>query len=54
MKRLTGWRFGVFIGTFVTAIAINGYFVILSPLINPDQYKLIREQAQPRLPNQKQ
>ncbi|XP_076393013.1 uncharacterized protein LOC143265347 [Megachile rotundata] len=52
MKRLTGWRYGLFIGTFLTAVAVNGYFVILSPLMNPEPYKLIREQVKPRLPNQ--
>lgn len=45
MKRLTGWRYAAFIGTFVSAIGINAYFIIISPLINPEPYKLIREQT---------
>ncbi|XP_017882592.1 uncharacterized protein LOC108626443 [Ceratina calcarata] len=43
--RLTGWRYGVFIGTYVGIIGIASYFIIISPIINPEPYLRIREEV---------
>ncbi|XP_001120888.2 uncharacterized protein LOC724988 [Apis mellifera] len=43
--RLTGWRYAAFIGTFVGTIGIFCYFTMISPMINPEPYKRIREQV---------
>ncbi|XP_076162007.1 uncharacterized protein LOC143143985 [Ptiloglossa arizonensis] len=42
--RLTGWRYVAFVGCFVGLVGIQSYFVIISPMINPEPYKRIREQ----------
>ncbi|XP_076754113.1 uncharacterized protein LOC143425302 [Xylocopa sonorina] len=43
MTRLTGWRYGIFIGSFVGFIGTFCYFTMISPMIDPEPYKLIRE-----------
>ncbi|XP_033309915.1 uncharacterized protein LOC117210729 [Bombus bifarius] len=41
--RLTGWRYVTFIGTIVGFIGTFCYFTMISPMINPEPYKQIRE-----------
>ncbi|XP_017761028.1 PREDICTED: uncharacterized protein LOC108551397 [Eufriesea mexicana] len=41
--RLVGWRYAAFIGTFVAIVGTCSYFTMISPMINPEPYKQIRE-----------
>lgn len=37
--RLTGWRFAVFIGTFVGSVGTTLYFTAFRPMLNPEPYR---------------
>lgn len=45
MTILKGWKFGVFIGSFVGALGLAIYPVIISPMINPEEYKKIQKRT---------
>ena len=51
--RLTGWRYAAFIGSFVSAISVCSYFIIISPMLNPEPYKQMREQAEAQMAKRK-
>ena len=38
--RLKGWRFGVFIGAFVSAVCGTMYFSAIAPMLNPEPYSM--------------
>lgn len=43
MTILKGWKFVAFIGTFVGGLGLAVYPVIISPMLNPDEYKRIQK-----------
>lgn len=36
---MKGWRFGLFVGSIVGAVALATYPIIISPYLYPDQWK---------------
>ena len=50
---LTGWRYGAFIGCFVGLVGLHTYFTILSPMMDPEPYRQIREQVEGKYPDRK-
>ncbi|KAI4499262.1 hypothetical protein M0802_005522 [Mischocyttarus mexicanus] len=53
MARFKGWRYGIFVGSFVGAIGAYMYCILIHPMMNVDHYKKIREQVKPHLPPDK-
>ncbi|KAK9309810.1 hypothetical protein QLX08_000628 [Tetragonisca angustula] len=45
-KRLTGWRYVVFIGTITGYLGIYCYFTMIDPMLNPEPYKQFRERVE--------
>lgn len=43
MTILKGWKYVTFIGAFVGVVGITIYPVIISPMINPEEYKRIQK-----------
>lgn len=42
MTILRGWKFVAFVGVFVGAVGLTIYPVIISPMMNPEEYKKIQ------------
>ncbi|XP_043494383.1 uncharacterized protein LOC122519155 [Polistes fuscatus] len=53
MARLKGWRYGIFVGSFVGAIGAYLCAVLIHPMMNPNHYKQIRTEANKYLPPDK-
>ncbi|XP_076248369.1 uncharacterized protein LOC143188165 [Calliopsis andreniformis] len=49
-RQLKGWRFGIFIGSFIGLVGLQCYFTMISPMLNPEPYKKIREQIAEKHP----
>lgn len=43
MTILKGWKYVTFIGTFIGVLGLAIYPIILSPMINPDEYKKVQK-----------
>lgn len=43
MTILKGWKYVTFIGTFVGVLGLAIYPVIISPIINPEEYKKMQK-----------
>lgn len=42
MQKLTGWRYGLFIGGFVGFIAAALFPIVIRPMINVEEYRKIQ------------
>ncbi|XP_035740453.1 uncharacterized protein LOC118449695 [Vespa mandarinia] len=53
MARFKGWRYGIFVGSFVGVIGLYLYSILIHPMMNINHYKAIREHAKTQLPRDK-
>lgn len=53
MTRMTGWRYGVFVGSFVGTIGICLYAIMIRPMMYSEDYKQQRERVKSQLPPNK-
>ncbi|EFN85412.1 hypothetical protein EAI_14627 [Harpegnathos saltator] len=44
--RLAGWRYGVFVGSFVGLIGLHCYISMIRPMLNPEPYSICQKNYQ--------